>query len=224
MTLLDYPEKVAATVFLGGCDFRCPFCHNFELVDGSAEGIMTDKELFSFLEKRKGLLDGVTITGGEPCLRKDLKELIRNIKNIGYLVKLDTNGYSPDVLEDLLDSGLIDYVAMDIKNSFAKYELTTGVKELDLSKIQRSISLLLTGSIDYEFRTTVINEFHEDSDFVAIGDIIAGAKAYFLQQYIQRDTVPDQTLTSPTPESMQRFLTIVRPKVPNAALRGISQS
>ena len=134
MTLLDYPSKVAATVFLGGCDFCCPFCHNYELVDGSASPLMDDTELFSFLEKRKGLLDGVVITGGEPCLNSSLRDLIIRIKEMGFLVKLDTNGNHPDVLKSLLDDGLIDYIAMDVKNSPAKYAATTGHQNKDLTQ------------------------------------------------------------------------------------------
>ncbi|MBQ9189198.1 MAG: anaerobic ribonucleoside-triphosphate reductase activating protein, partial [Clostridia bacterium] len=136
MTLLDFPGRVACTVFLGGCDMRCPFCHNAELIDGSAEAIMDETELLAFLEKRKGLLDGVAFTGGEPTLRKDLPDLFRRIKAMGYPIKLDTNGLHPDRLKALLDEGLVDYVAMDIKNCPEKYAVTAGLDTVDLDKIQ----------------------------------------------------------------------------------------
>ncbi|MBQ7429187.1 MAG: anaerobic ribonucleoside-triphosphate reductase activating protein [Butyrivibrio sp.] len=221
MTLLDYPGIVAATVFLGGCDYRCPYCHNFELVDGTASPIMSDQELFLFLEKRKNLLDGVVITGGEPCLRPDLPQLVKAIKDMGYKVKLDTNGNHPDVLRQLLEAGLVDYVAMDIKNSLPKYGMTIGVPGFDTKGVQESAAILLDGSTDYEFRTTVVHEFHELNDFELIGQWIEGAKAYYLQQYTVRDTVPDKSLTSPTEEDMRFYLDVVKKYVPNAVVRGV---
>lgn len=221
MTLLDYPGIVAATVFLGGCDYRCPYCHNFELVDGTASPIMSDQELFLFLEKRKNLLDGVVITGGEPCLRPDLPQLVKAIKDMGYKVKLDTNGNHPDVLRQLLEAGLVDYVAMDIKNSLPKYGMTIGVPGFDTKGVQESAAILLDGCTDYEFRTTVVHEFHELNDFELIGQWIEGAKAYYLQQYTGRDTVPDKSLTSPTDEDMRLYLDVVKKYVPNAVVRGV---
>jgi pyruvate formate lyase activating enzyme len=221
MTLLDYPGIVAATVFLGGCDYRCPYCHNFELVDGTASPIMSDQELFLFLEKRKNLLDGVVITGGEPCLRPDLPQLVKAIKDMGYKVKLDTNGNHPDMLRQLLNAGLVDYVAMDIKNSLPKYGMTIGVSGFDTKGVQESAAILLDGSTDYEFRTTVVHEFHELNDFELIGQWIEGAKAYYLQQYTVRDTVPDKSLTSPTEENMRLYLDVVKKYVPNAVVRGV---
>ena len=140
MTLLDYPEHIACTVFLPGCDFRCPYCHNYELVDGSAEIVTTSEEFFNFLGKRKGLLDGVAITGGEPLFHGQLKDFIYRIKDLGFLVKLDTNGYHPDRLKELLDDRLLDYIAMDIKNSFAKYPTTIGLSDINISLIRESSS------------------------------------------------------------------------------------
>ena len=221
MTLLDFPGHVACTVFLGGCDFRCPFCHNFELVDGSEKPIMDDSELLSFLESRTALLDGVAITGGEPCLHKDLPELIKEIRAIGYPVKLDTNGYHPELLKQLIDEGLVDYVAMDIKNSPEKYALTCGLDEMDLSPIKKSIDILMNSGIDYEFRTTVIKEFHEEEDFHKIGELIGGARAYFLQRFTDRDSVPYGNLTSPHPDEMRIFAEIARKYVENTSLRGV---
>ena len=167
LTLLDFPGRLAATVFFGGCNVRCPFCHNASLVlsPDRCEKISED-ELLSFLESRKGKLSGVCITGGEPTLYKELKGFIKKIKDMGFAVKLDTNGTSPDLLSELISEGLVDYVAMDIKNSQKKYALTVG-KEVDIEKIKRSVDILLSGKIDYEFRTTVVRELHEKEDFLA---------------------------------------------------------
>ena len=221
MTLLDFPGHVACTVFLGGCDLRCPFCHNYELADGTAKPVMDDTELLSFLEKRKGLLDGVAFTGGEPLLHKDLPELMRKIRAMGFSVKLDTNGYHPDLLEAILKEGLADYVAMDIKNSPEKYARTSGLDSIDLSLITRSISLLMNSNTDYEFRTTVVKEFHEADDFRKMGEMIRGAKQYFLQAFTDRDTVPFGGLSAPEKEEMEAFLKISVEYVQKAALRGV---
>jgi pyruvate formate lyase activating enzyme len=221
MTLLDYPEHVAATIFLSGCDFKCPFCHNFELVDGTAEPVMDEEELFAFLNKRKGILDGVAISGGEPCLHKELPEFIKRIRELGYSIKLDTNGYHPEMLSGLMNEGLVDYVAMDIKNSAEKYGMTAGLKSFDIAPIQASIDILMNSKIDYEFRTTVIKEYHNEKDFESIGEMIKGAKKYYLQQYICRDTVPDKTLNPPSEEELNQYLVVVRKNVPNALLRGL---
>ena len=221
MTLLDFPGRVACTVFLGGCDLRCPFCHNAELIDGTAEPVMDDRELLAFLEKRKGLLDGVAFTGGEPTLRKDLPELLRKIKAMGYPVKLDTNGMHPDRLRAMLDEGLLDYVAMDIKAGPQSYAHTCGLETIDLEPINESIRLLMNAGIDYEFRTTVVDELHDISDFEAIAQWIAGAKAYYLQAFTDRDTVVYENFHAPTRECMETYAAAVRKTVQNTALRGI---
>lgn len=221
MTLLDFPGKVACTVFLGGCDFRCPYCHNFELVDGSAPAIMEEGELFAFLEKRRGLLDGVAITGGEPTLRSDLPELMRAIRDMGYAVKLDTNGGHPDRLAAILGAGLADYVSMDIKNSPEKYARTVGLDAIDLAPIRESARLLMAGEADYEFRTTVVDELHDAADFEAIGQWIAGAKRYFLQAFTDRDSVPFAGLHAPSDEKMRQYAEIARRYVPQTQLRGV---
>ena len=199
MTLLDYPQHIACTVFFGGCDLRCPYCHNFELVDGTAPAVMDDEEFFSFLKKRQGLIDGVAITGGEPLLNKTLPDFIRRIRELGFKVKLDTNGNHPAELKALLDEGLIDYVAMDIKNSLPKYGQTVGIEGFDTSGIEESIRIIMNSDIDYEFRTTVVKELHDESSFEAIGKMIRGAKAYYLQAFVERDTVPDKNLSAPGP-------------------------
>ena len=221
MTLLDFPGRVACTVFLGGCDFRCPYCHNFELVDGSAPAIMEEGELFAFLEKRRGLLDGVAITGGEPTLRPDLIELMRRIRDMGYAVKLDTNGGHPQRLEKILSEGLADYVSMDIKNSPDKYARTVGLESVDLEPIRACASLLMAGETDYEFRTTVVDELHDAADFEAIGLWIAGARRYFLQAFADRDTVPFAGLHAPGDEKMRQYAEIARKYVPDTRLRGV---
>lgn len=221
MTLLDYPGKVACTVFLGGCDFRCPFCHNGELVLSPAPAQMDQEELLAFLKKRRGLLDGVCITGGEPLLRPDLQQLLEVVKALGYPVKLDTNGSHPAALRDLAQRKLVDYVAMDIKNSPALYPLTAGVPELDLGPIRESVAFLLEGTVDYEFRTTVVREFHDGDSFRAIGPWLAGAKRYFLQSFVDRDTVIREGLHPWDRESLQTFADLVRPWVPSVELRGV---
>ena len=221
MTLLDYPGHVACTVFLGGCDFRCQFCHNYELVDGSAEPVMTDEDFFAFLSKRVGILDGVCVTGGEPCLRAELPGFIRRIKDMGFLVKLDTNGGHPDMVKELINAKLIDYIAMDIKNSPDKYAMTAGLKSIDIERIKQTIGLLMGNVVEYEFRTTVVEQYHSEENFEEIGKWICGAKKYFLQQYVARDTVPNCFLEAPSRETMEKYIKIVRQYVPAAEIRGM---
>ena len=220
MTLLDFPGHVACTVFLGGCDFRCPYCHNFSLADGSAPALMDEDGLFSFLEKRCGLLDGVAVTGGEPCLNRDLPDLLRRIRDLGFLVKLDTNGNHPALLASILEEGLADYVAMDIKNSPEKYAATVGLPSVGMDGITESIALLKSRAADYEFRTTVVDEFHSEEDFSAIGQMIAGARRYFLQPFADRDSVPFAGLHAPDRDKLSRCLEKVRPFVDSAQIRG----
>ena len=212
MTLLDFPGRVACTVFFGGCDFRCPFCHNYELADGSAQATLTEEELFSFLGTRKGLLDGVAITGGEPCLNRELERLLARIRDMGFLVKLDTNGYHPEKLRNIFDAHLADYVAMDIKNSPGKYDMTAGLPagSINMERIEESIRLLMSSGVEYEFRTTVARELHEAEDFKEIGELIRGAEKYYLQPFVNRDTVPDRNLTAPTEENLRKYAEIAR--------------
>ncbi|MBR5961467.1 MAG: anaerobic ribonucleoside-triphosphate reductase activating protein [Clostridia bacterium] len=221
MTLLDYPGRVACTVFFGGCDMRCPFCHNAELLDGSASPVMTDEELIDFLKKRKGLLDGVAITGGEPLLQKDLPEMAARIRELGYDIKLDTNGLHPDRLAQMLREGTVQYVAMDIKNDPERYALTAGLEKIDLGPIRESVSLLMNSGKEYEFRTTVVAELHDDDSFRGISLWIKGAKRYYLQKFTDRDTVPFEGLHAPTKEQMEHWADIVRPFIPAVELRGV---
>lgn len=219
LTLLDFPGRVACTVFLGGCDFRCPFCHNSSLIAGG-ESVMDDEALLAFLRKRQGLLDGVAFTGGEPLLRRDLAPLLENIRALGFAVKMDTNGNHPETLKALVNAGLIDYVAMDVKNAPEKYAATIGLETFDLTAVEESLAFLKTGAVDYELRTTAVAEFHSDEDFRAIGEWIKGAKRYFIQCYTDRDSVLCPGLTSPTDEDLKRWCEIVRPFVGQASVRG----
>lgn len=226
MTLLDFPGRVACTVFLGGCDFRCPWCHNYELAVGSAEAVMEEEEFFAFLKKREGLLEGVAVTGGEPCLSRELPAFLRKIREMGFLTKLDTNGAHPELLEQILREGLADYVAMDIKNSPGKYLLTAGLagneaqQEALLGRVRRSIRLIMELAPDYEFRTTVIRQFHEEQDFAEIGEMIRGARRYFLQSFTDRDTVPYGGFSAPGADELQRYAAQARRFVPDVQTRG----
>ena len=221
MTLLDYPGKVACTVFLGGCDFRCPFCHNGELVEDPGPAQMDEAGLLEFLRRRRGLLDGVCITGGEPLLRPDLAGPLKAIKDLGFLVKLDTNGTHPHRLRELVEAGLVDYVAMDVKNSPERYAETVGLEKLDLAPIRESVDYLLSGAVDYEFRTTVVKQFHDEGSFRAIGLWLAGAKRYFLQSVVDRDTVLRAGLTPCSKEELEGFVRLLKADVPQVELRGV---
>ena len=228
-TLLDYPEHVAATIFTGGCNLRCPFCHNRDLVfarESIDAGIITpysEDEILSFLKKRRGILTGVCITGGEPTLHQDLPLFLSRIKELGMLVKLDTNGFRPDVLHHLLDEKLIDYCAIDIKNSPAYYADTVGLSSIDLGPLQESIDCLLSlsGSFPYEFRTTIVKELHSEEDMYAIREWIAGADQYFLQSYTDSDQVISSGYHAHDTDTLQHFASICRQTIPNVQLRGI---
>ncbi|MBQ5738892.1 MAG: anaerobic ribonucleoside-triphosphate reductase activating protein [Oscillospiraceae bacterium] len=221
MTLLDFPGKVACTVFLGGCDLRCPFCHNSDLIGGNAPTVLDDEGLLAFLKKRQGLLDGVAFTGGEPLLRSELKELIVKIRALGFAVKLDTNGTHPARLRELLDEKLVDYVAMDIKNSPARYGETVGVANIDLAPIRESVKLLMASGIPYEFRTTVVAEFHDDASFEEMGQWVAGAERFYLQRFTDCESVLTGGLHAPEKADMERFAAILRKTVRFVELRGV---
>ena len=240
MTLLDYPGRVACTVFLSGCNFRCPFCHNSELLDEETPGIMDDAQLLRFLESRKGILEGVAFTGGEPLMRKGLPELLEKIKAMGYPIKLDTNGAFPAALNAVIGAGLVDYVAMDIKNSPARYAETCGLPDMGwtadgikpgslLDKIDYSKNLLIAAGkgelpgvapFDYEFRTTTVAQLHDADSFQEIGPWIRGAKRYFLQVFTDRDTVPFAGLTAPSMDELRAYADLVRPYAADVQIRG----
>ena len=227
MTLLDYPGKVACTVFLQGCNFRCPFCHNSDLLGSEGPETIPVETLLAFLKKRVGLLDAVCITGGEPTLQPGLEDLLRQLKAMGYLVKLDTNGNRPTVLKDLVEKGLVDYVAMDIKNSPEKYGITAGVPNMTLNWVEESIRFLLSGTVDFEFRTTVADELHEPEDFTAIGQWLQSLdKAhkpakFFLQPYVDRDSVLTAGLHTPTKEKLLAMQEAIAPYTSCAQIRGM---
>ena len=226
MTLLDYPGKVACTVFLQGCNFRCPFCHNSELLPRSGEEFMTEAEFLTFLRKRRGLLDAVCVSGGEPTLYKELPAFLKAIKDLGYLVKLDTNGSDPQMLKALVADGLVDLVAMDIKNSPARYGETVGLSKIDLAPLEESIRFLMTANADYEFRTTVAAQLHDEASIEEMGAwlsaIVPGKKPekLFLQRFVDRDTVIFSGLCAPSEEQMQRFVSLLAPFVEKIAIRG----
>lgn len=222
LSLLDYPEKTACTVFTGGCNFRCPFCHNASLVVGLDEiETIDEEEFFSFLNKRKNILDGVCVTGGEPLLQRDIDVFIKKIKDLGYSVKLDTNGSFPDKLIQLVNQGLVDYVAMDIKNSPDGYFKTIGTDRIAFSEICRSVEFLLSNAVDYEFRTTVVKELHTENDFKAIGEWIKGAKRYFLQSFIDSGDILNGSFTAYGKSELDIFKNIVAPFVNEIQIRGV---
>lgn len=222
LTLLDFPERLACTVFLGGCNFRCPFCHNASLVMRPSEcEEISEEELFSFLEGRRGKLAGVCITGGEPTLYPTLPTFISKIRALGFAIKLDTNGTNPEMLASLIDSGMLDYVAMDIKSSREAYATVAGVPTLDIQKIEESVQILLSGRVDYEFRTTVVKPYHSVEDIRKIGQWIKGAKKYFLQSFVDSgDLISDEVSGFSEPE-MHKMLDAARENVPEAFLRGV---
>ncbi|MBP3442997.1 MAG: anaerobic ribonucleoside-triphosphate reductase activating protein [Clostridia bacterium] len=222
MTMLDFPGKVACTVFTGGCNFRCPFCHNALLVtEIDNENTFDEDEIIAYLHKRKGIIDGVCITGGEPLLQKDIAEFLRKVKATGMPVKLDTNGSYPEKLRELVSEGLIDYVAMDIKNSKDKYPITVDIDDYDISKVDESIRFLMSDAVDYEFRTTVVKEFHTAEDIVAITEWIKGAKRYFLQGFVDSGNLIGSGLSAYRPQEMVEICTKAQEIVPNTVLRGV---
>ena len=229
LTLLDYPGRVACTVFMGGCNFRCPFCHNSQLLGPDAETFMETEELLTFLKSRVGVLEGVCITGGEPTLQKDLPDLLRAIKEMGYAVKLDTNGYRPEVLKALVAEGLVDYVAMDVKNSPERYAITCGIESdgFELSRIEESLRFLMEDTVDYELRTTVVHPLHDEEAIGAMGDWLLNlvpdrrAKALYLQPFVDRDTVAVAGLLPPAAEEMREYKGFLEGCAQAVELRGI---
>lgn len=221
-TLLDYPEHVAATLFTGGCNMRCPFCHNRSLVlNPTSQPELDGEEILAFLQKRRGILDGICITGGEPTLQPWLEEFIRQVKAIGYLVKLDTNGYRPGVIDHLIGEGLLDYVAMDIKASRENYAAACGISDLDLTPIEESVELLKGAPCDYEFRTTVVKGIHTPEEFTAIGQWLCGCRAYFLQGFRDSGEIMKPGFESFERRQLEEMLERARVYVPQTQFRGI---
>lgn len=220
-TLLDFPDRVACTVFTGGCNFRCPFCHNASLVLApNTVNDISKESFFSFLNKRKGILDGVCITGGEPLMQKDIIPFIEKIRELGFAVKLDTNGSFPNILKDIVSRNLIDYIAMDIKNCEHKYAQTAGI-DRDCSPMFESIDFIMSCGVDYEFRTTVVKELHTVQDIEDIAIRISGAKRYFLQSFKDSGDLICPEYSAHSEETMHQMLDKIRPHVEVCALRGI---
>jgi pyruvate formate lyase activating enzyme len=220
LTLLDYPAHCACTVFLAGCNLRCPFCHNASLVLGQGDLALSEEDFFSFLCKRKGLLDGVCVTGGEPLLRPDLLPFLQKIKENGFAVKLDTNGTFPDRLKEVIDAGVLDYIAMDLKNSLPLYEKTCG-KAVDTDAIVKSIDLIRKSGIAHEFRTTCVKGFHTPESILELTSLIAGEENYFLQNFVDSGALLDPSCKGLSREEMNALLFSAQKNVKSAATRGL---
>lgn len=220
-TLLDFPGHVAATIFTGGCNFRCPFCHNSDLLGNDAESLYSEEEILRFLKKRSGILEGAAITGGEPTLQPDLRSFILKIRELGYKIKLDTNGSRPEVLRSLCEDGLIDYVAMDIKTCKERYPVVAGIPSLKINEIEKSVEFLKQGTVPYEFRTTVVRELHCAEDFHKIGLWLSGCSNYYLQNFVDSDNVLFAGFSSCSKDELLTFRTIVEPYVTHVELRGV---
>ena len=226
MTLLDFPDKVACTVFLQGCNYRCPFCHNTDLLPGKGEEYMTEDAFITFLKKRQGLLDGVCVSGGEPTLYPGLPEFLSKIKALGYAVKLDTNGSRPEILKDVVRKGLVDYVAMDVKNSPARYAETVGLAHFDIGPTEESLRFLVADNIDYELRTTVVKPLHDAASIqdmgVWLGSLVVGRqpKRLFLQKFVDRESVLFAGLSAALPEEMQQLSQLLTPFCEQVSIRG----
>lgn len=222
LTLLDYPGKTAAIIFTAGCNFRCPFCHNASLVTHIDESSLDEGSVLEFLKKRRGVLEGVVITGGEPLLHADLALFMRKIKTLGYAIKLDTNGSFPDRLAELVDDGLCDYVAMDIKAPLESYADVVGVDAIDTDAIRRSMELLLSGAVEYEFRTTVVKGLHTKDSIERIAHSISGARAYYLQAFKDSgDLIDARGLSAFSKEEMTDLCDAAKKHLPNVGIRGI---
>ena len=223
LTLLDYPGKLACILFTHGCNFACPFCHNSFLVKNNVSVEEYDEEeIISFLKKRKGILDGVCISGGEPLLHTELTDFIKKIKELGYLVKLDTNGSMPQRLKALVNSKLVDYVAMDVKNTFEKYPQTAGCKNVNIDNIKESMGFLLEGNVEYEFRTTVVKEFHTPQDIEKISIEIVGCQKYFLQNFVDSGNILGGNLHPVDENTLKEMERLATKYVKTAQIRGLS--
>ena len=222
LTLLDFPEKMACTLFTFGCNFRCPFCHNASLVLAArADGAIIEEEnFFKFLRSRRGILEGVCISGGEPTLQPDLPDFIRKVKELGFAVKLDTNGYRPAVPRALIDEGLLDYVAMDIKNSLSRYPETVGISRFDTAPIEESMSLLMEGRVPFEFRTTLVKGLHTPESIAEMGRRLAGGERFFLQTFEDSGDLIADGLSGFDREETEALLAVLCNYVPNAQIRG----
>ena len=221
LTLLDYPGKTACTVFTGGCNYRCPFCHNAGLVTKMDTEIIPESEVFNHLKKRQGILDGVAISGGEPLLQGDIEEFLAEIKKLGYQIKLDTNGSFPGKLKSIIDKGLCDYVAMDIKNSKERYPETIGIDKFDISLMEKSVDILMSSDVEFELRTTVTKNFHTIKDIENIGEWVKGVTNFYLQNFVDSGNLIDSNVEGVSREEMQEMLVAIRKYIPTAEIRGL---
>ena len=222
LAMVDYPGKLAATVFTGGCNLRCPFCHNALLVTRLEESpVLAEDQVLDFLRSRRGLLEGVVLSGGEPLLQPGVVDFLEKVRELGYAIKVDTNGFYPKVLKEILDRKLADYVAMDIKNSREKYALTCGLESVDLTAVEESIRLLRESGVDYEFRTTLVRQFHTPEDLESIGQWLGDCPHYYLQQFVDSGNLIGSGYSAFEPEEMERLAEDIRPWVTFVALRGL---
>jgi len=222
LSVQDYPNHISCIVFTQGCNMKCPYCQNSTLIDTDINGYISEDEVLDYLTLRKNVLNGVIISGGEPTIQSDLKNFIKKIKKIGFDVKLDTNGLNYNVLEELIEEKMVDYVAMDIKNVFGKYDLTTGIKGINIKNIQKSIELLKQKKVDYEFRTTIIAEHHTLQDIYEIVKIIGNSK-YYLQNFKRSENVLDENLTGFSDEKLNLWNEIFKERK-NVFIRGIDKN
>ena len=220
-TLLDFPGHVACTVFTAGCNFRCPFCHNGDLVlQPEIYPVIEESVIISHIKKRRNILTGICISGGEPTLQPDLPDFMKKIKETGLLVKLDTNGYRPDILKNLIDKGLVDYIAMDIKSSCENYSSVTDIT-IDISRILESVNIISSSNIDYEFRTACVKGLHTDNDFISIAKWLPSDCTYFLQSYKENEAVINKSCSSFSKNELENFKEIIQPFIPSVSLRGV---
>ena len=222
LTLLDYPSKTSCLLFTQGCNFRCPFCHNSGLLAHDVESEkITEDEVFKYLQKRQGILDGVCISGGEPLLQPDIEKFVQKVKDMGFLIKLDTNGTCPKILKKLIDDKLIDYVAMDIKDDFISYEKAAGIQKVNIENIKESIKIIEGSNIDYEFRTTVVKEIHDYNHLEKICEYISPNAKYYIQNYQECDSVLNKGLTSFGEDEIKGIVERLKVTYPNVMIRGI---
>lgn len=221
LTLIDYPKKIACIVFTQGCNYNCGFCHNSGLIKCQKSNLIKEEEIFSYLEKRKNIIEGVVISGGEPTIQKNLITFIKKVKEMGFLVKLDTNGSNPEVIKKILDENLIDYIAMDIKNIFDEYNPIVNQKKVNIEKVKQSIEIIKGSNIDHEFRTTIMKNYHNIDKITKICEYLGKEEKYFLQNFEDNNAVIDKSLISFTKDMLSNIQSILKEKFPNVVVRGI---
>ena len=221
LTLIDYPKKLSCIIFTQGCNYNCAFCQNSGLIKCSKKDLIDHEEIFKYLQKRKNILEGVVISGGEPTIQPDLVDFIKKIKDMGFMVKLDTNGSNPDVIEKLIKERLIDYVAMDVKNIFDEYDPIVNLKKVNVNNIKKSIEIIKNSGIDHEFRTTIMKNYHDIDKLTKICEYLGKNEKYYLQNFEDSEMVLDKTLISFTREMLENIQVLLRKNFPNVSVRGI---